>query len=269
MREPVIVSYARTGLAKAARGGFNNTSNTEMLAHAIKHAVARAKCEPGEVEDVIAGCVAGSGNVALYCIQKLMQEGAKVVTASDSRGFIHDPKGITPEKFAWLKELKEVKRGRIHEYSEKFPEAKFYEGKTPWGIACDLAFPCATQNELHGDDAKKLIANGVKAVAEGANMPCNVDATRLFLEHKLIFAPGKAANAGGVAVSGLEQSQNALRIAWSRDEVDGRLRDIMKGVHDRSRQYGDDGKGFINYVQGANIAGFVKVADAMLAYGAV
>lgn len=213
--------------------------------------------------------VSGSGNVALYCIQKLIQEGAKVVTASDSRGFIHDPKGITAEKFAWLKELKEVKRGRIYEYAEKFPEAKFYEGKTPWGIACDLAFPCATQNELHGDDAKKLISNGVKAVAEGANMPSTLDGTRLFLENKILFAPGKAANAGGVAVSGLEQSQNALRIAWSREEVDGRLRDIMKGVHDRSRQYGDDGKGFINYVQGSNIAGFVKVADAMLAYGAV
>jgi glutamate dehydrogenase (NADP+) len=213
--------------------------------------------------------VSGSGNVALYCIQKLISSGVKVLTASDSSGFIHDPGGITFEKWQWLRELKERRRGRIHEYAEQFKDATFHRGERPWAVKCDLAFPCATQNELHEADARGLIANGVRAVAEGANMPCDLPATRAFLEAKVLFAPGKAANAGGVAVSGLEQSQNAMRIAWSRNEVDSRLQAIMKGIHDQCVKYGGDGNGFTNYVKGANIGGFVKVADAMLAYGAV
>jgi len=213
--------------------------------------------------------VSGSGNVALYCIQKLISSGVKVLTASDSSGFIHDSGGITFEKWQWLRELKERRRGRIHEYAEQFQDATFHRGERPWAVKCDLAFPCATQNELREEDARCLIANGVQAVAEGANMPCDLPATRAFLEAKVLFAPGKAANAGGVAVSGLEQSQNAMRIAWSRNEVDSRLQAIMKGIHDQCVKYGGEGNGFVNYVKGANIGGFVKVADAMLAYGAV
>jgi glutamate dehydrogenase (NADP+) len=201
-------------------------------------------------------------------MQKLTELGGKVVTASDSEGYIHDPDGIRDEKWAWLRELKEVRRGRIREYAEKFG-AKFYEGRTPWGVPCDLAFPCATQNELNGDDARTLIKNGLIGVAEGANMPSTLDAVHAFLDKKILFGPAKAANAGGVGVSGLEQSQNSLRIAWSRSEVDERLKTIMSEIHDKCVQYGRSSDGWTNYVQGANLAGFVKVADAMLAYGVV
>ncbi len=213
--------------------------------------------------------VSGSGNVALYTIEKLVQLGAKVVTASDSGGSIHDPKGLDPDKLAWLKELKEVRRGRISEYAERFPSATFHDKTRPWGVKVDLAFPCATQNELDVEDARNLIDNGVIAVAEGANMPCSIDAGRAFIGGGILYAPGKAANAGGVAVSGLEQSQNALRITWSRDEVDTRLKRIMRDIHARCVEHGQGRDGYINYVKGANIAGFVKVADAMLAYGVV
>ena len=213
--------------------------------------------------------VSGSGNVAQYCIDKLIASGAKVLTASDSGGFIHDPAGIDGEKLAWIKDLKENRRGRIREYADHFKGAEFHEGATPWGVSCDLAFPCATQNELHLADAKALVKNGVRAVAEGANMPSTKDAVDAFLDAGIIFGPAKAANAGGVAVSGLEQSQNALRISWSRDEVDSRLKQIMKDIHSKCAEYGENGDGPINYVRGANIAGFVKLADAMLAYGVV
>ncbi len=212
--------------------------------------------------------VSGSGNVALYTINKLVELGANVVTASDSGGFIHDPEGIDEEKLAWLMELKEVRRGRINEYAEKFG-CEYHDGERPWSVPCDLAFPCATQNELSGEEAGILVKNGVKAVAEGANMPTDLDGVHAFLDAKILFGPAKAANAGGVAVSGLEQSQNALRISWSREEVDSRLKGIMEGIHEKCVTYGDTGKDHINYVTGANIAGFVKVADAMLAYGAV
>lgn len=212
--------------------------------------------------------VSGSGNVALYCIEKLDSLGAKVVTASDSGGFIHDPDGIHGERLEWLKDLKEVRRGRISEYAEHFG-VEYHEGKTPWSVPCDLAFPCATQNELDGDDAKQLVKNGVKGVAEGANMPSTLDAMHAFLEAKILFGPAKAANAGGVGVSGLEQSQNSLRIAWSREEVEDRLKGIMYRIHEKCVEYGTEEDGFINYVKGANIAGFVKVADAMVAYGIV
>jgi glutamate dehydrogenase (NADP+) len=212
--------------------------------------------------------VSGSGNVATYCIEKLAALGATVVTASDSGGFIHDPDGIQGEKLEWLKELKEVRRGRISEYAEHFG-VEYHADSRPWGVPCDLAFPCATQNELDGDDARKLIGNGVKVVAEGANMPSTLNAIHSFLDAKILFAPAKAANAGGVGVSGLEQSQNSLRIAWSREEVEERLIGIMHEIHEKCVNYGTDDDGFVNYVKGANIAGFVKVADAMVAYGIV
>jgi glutamate dehydrogenase (NADP+) len=213
--------------------------------------------------------VSGSGNVALYCIEKLQQLGARIVTASDSGGFIYDPDGITEEKLQWLRELKEVRRGRISEYADQYKGATYHDGERPWGVACDLAFPCATQNELEEDDARDLINNGIQAVAEGANMPSTLDAIHAFLAAGVLFGPAKAANAGGVAVSGLEQSQNALRIAWTAEEVEERLKHIMADIHGKCLQYGKEADGSVNYVKGANIAGFVKVADAMLAYGVV
>ena len=213
--------------------------------------------------------VSGSGNVALYTMEKLIQLGAKPVTFSDSDGFVHDPDGVDPQKLEWLKQLKEVRRGRVSEYVGGFPRAQFHANEKPWNVDAQLAFPCATQNELDGADAARLIENGVIAVAEGANMPCTRDAVHAFIAARIPFGPGKAANAGGVAVSGLEQSQNALRISWSRTAVDSRLRGIMQTIHARSARYGLEPDGYINYVTGANIAGFVKVADAMLAYGVV
>ena len=221
--------------------------------------------------DDVAGktvAVSGSGNVALYGIEKLNELGAKVVTASDSSGFVHDPHGIDAERLAWLKDLKEVQRGRIGEYAEHFGCA-YVEGERPWRVPCEIAMPCATQNELDADDARALLRGGVKAVAEGANMPATADAASLLADARILFAPGKAANAGGVAVSGLEQSQNALRIAWTKDEVDARLQAIMRDIHDKCREEGAEADGFVNYVRGANIAGFRKVAAAMLALGVV
>jgi glutamate dehydrogenase (NADP+) len=211
--------------------------------------------------------VSGSGNVALYCIEKLVQLGARVVTASDSDGFIYDREGIHGDKLTWLKELKEVRRGRIQEYADKFG-CEYHAGVRPWSVPCDLAFPCATQNEIGSDDAALLIKNGVIAVAEGANMPSSLDAVHRLLDARVLFGPAKAANAGGVAVSGLEQSQNALRISWPMEEVDARLRGIMKSIHSQCVKWGSEGDS-VNYVKGANLAGFIKVADAMLAYGCV
>jgi glutamate dehydrogenase (NADP+) len=211
--------------------------------------------------------ISGSGNVAQYTAEKLLQEGAKVVTMSDSGGFIHDEKGIDEEKLAWIIELKNKKRGRIQEYEDRWG-GSFYEHQKPWGVPCDLAFPSATQNEIDESDARTLIDNGVKLVVEGANMPSTLEAIELFVKAKVLFGPSKAANAGGVAVSGLEQTQNALRLTWTREEVDKKLREIMKDIHDKCVHYGKNGE-FIDYVKGSNIAGFVKVADAMMAYGAV
>jgi len=211
--------------------------------------------------------VSGSGNVALYAMEKLIDLGATVLTASDSSGFIHDPSGIDAGKLAWLKTLKEVRRGRIEEYAEKFG-CEFHAGLRPWHVPCNFALPCATQNELSADDAASLIKNGVIAVVEGANMPSAAGAVRRFIDAKVLFAPGKAANAGGVAVSGLEQSQNAIRISWSHEEVNERLEGIVKKIHHQCILHGEE-NGHVNYVKGANIAGFIKVADAMLAYGAV
>lgn len=212
--------------------------------------------------------VSGSGNVAQYACEKATQLGGKVVTLSDSNGFIYDPNGIDAEKLAWVMELKNVKRGRISEYVTKFG-GEYHEGKTPWSVKCDIALPCATQNELQLEDAKVLLRNGCFCVAEGANMPTTLEATQAFLEAKIMFAPGKASNAGGVATSGLEMSQNSLRLSWSREEVDQRLHGIMVNIHEAARKYGTEADGFVNYVKGANIAGFVKVADAMLDQGIV
>ena len=213
--------------------------------------------------------VSGSGNVATYAVQKATELGGKVVTLSDSGGFIHDPDGIDAEKLEYVIDLKTVRRGRVAEYAERYPKASFHKGQRPWAVPCDVALPCATQNELGLDDARTLIANGVKAVCEGANMPTEAAAMHALLDERILFGPGKAANAGGVAVSGLEQSQNALRLSWSRGEVDSRLQGIMTDIHARCKQYGTRDDGSVDYVAGANIAGFVKVADAMLAYGLV
>ena len=213
--------------------------------------------------------ISGSGNVATHAAEKVVQLGGKVLTLSDSGGFIHDPGGIDLEKIAWVKSHKTHRRGRIEEYCEAFAGASFHPGKTPWHVPCDVALPCATQNELLGDDARALVANGCKAVAEGANMPTDLEGVHVFKAAKLLYAPGKAANAGGVAVSGLEMSQNSLRRSWSEDELQQMLKDIMDGIHARCLTYGDQGGGYVDYVKGANIAGFKKVADAMLAFGVV
>jgi glutamate dehydrogenase (NADP+) len=193
----------------------------------------------------------------------------KVVTASDSSGYIHDADGIDAEKLAYIMEIKNVNYGRISDYVAKYPNAKFIAGKRPWEVKCDIALPCATQNELNGDEAKLLIANGCMCVAEGANMPSTPEAVEEFLHAKILFAPGKASNAGGVATSGLEMSQNSLRLSWTSEEVDQRLKNIMANIHEACVKYGKDTTGYVDYVKGANIAGFVKVADAMLAQGIV
>lgn len=213
-------------------------------------------------------CVSGSGNVAQYTVEKVNQLGGKCVTLSDSSGFIHDPAGIDADKLAYVLELKNVKRGRIKEYAEKY-KCQYTEGKRPWGIKCDVAFPSATQNEISEDEAKTLVKNGCKCVSEGANMPSTPEAVEVFLKEKILFAPGKAANAGGVATSGLEMSQNSERLNWSREEVEERLHGIMKAIHASCVKYGKESDGFVNYVKGANIAGFVKVADAMIDQGIV
>mgnify|MGYP001329139775 CR=1 FL=1 len=213
--------------------------------------------------------VSGSGNVAQFAAEKALHLGAKVLTLSDSSGSIHDPDGIDAEKLAFVMELKNERRGRISEYVDKYPSAKFLKGERPWSIPCDIALPCATQNELNGEEAKQLIANGCICVSEGANMPSTPDAIYEFHKAKILFAPGKASNAGGVATSGLEMTQNSLRFRWSREEVDEKLQEIMIDIHESCVKYGTDATGYVDYVKGANIAGFVKVADAMLAQGVV
>jgi glutamate dehydrogenase (NADP+) len=213
--------------------------------------------------------ISGSGNVATHAAEKATQLGAKVVTMSDSGGFIHDPDGFTQEKIDWVKQHKTHRRGRMSEYADEFKGASFHEGKTPWQVPCDVALPCATQNEILGGDARALVDNGCVAVAEGANMPSDLDAVHVFKAARILFAPGKAANAGGVAVSGLEMSQNSQRRSWKVEELQVMLRDIMDGIHDRCLTYGAGDDGHVDYVKGANIAGFKKVADAMLAFGVV
>ncbi|WP_114992932.1 NADP-specific glutamate dehydrogenase [Synechococcus sp. UW179A] len=213
--------------------------------------------------------VSGSGNVALYAVEKAIELGAKVVTLSDSEGFVHIPNGINLEMLDYVKELKTFRRGRIHEFANQYDGVDFYAGKRPWSVPCDIAFPCATQNEISQTDSQELIRNGVKAVIEGANMPTTLEGIHEFRHAKVILAPAKAANAGGVAVSGLEQSQNALRLSWSREEVDQRLKSIMMEIHSKCVQHSRKSENYTDYITGANIAGFTKVADAMLAYGIV
>ena len=212
--------------------------------------------------------VSGSGNVAQYTMEKLLQLGAKPVTCSDSNGYIYDPDGIDAEKLAYIMELKNVERGRIKEYAEKYG-VKYVEGAKPWFEKADIALPSATQNEINEEAAKALIANGVIAVSEGANMPSTPEAIKVFQDAKILYAPGKAANAGGVAVSGLEMSQNSERLKWSREEVDAKLHDIMNDIHANCVKYGTEADGYVNYVKGANVAGFLKVAKAMMAQGIV
>jgi glutamate dehydrogenase (NADP+) len=213
--------------------------------------------------------ISGSGNVAQYAAEKAIEFGGKVVTFSDSAGYIYDSEGINAEKLAFVMDLKNEKRGRISEYTEKYTGAKYVEGKRPWEVKCDIALPCATQNELNGEEAEMLLKNGCICVGEGANMPCTPEAIEAFQKAKILFSPGKASNAGGVATSGLEMSQNSLRLSWTAAEVDEKLHGIMNDIHSACVQYGKDGDGYVDYVKGANIAGFVKVADAMLAQGVV
>ena len=222
----------------------------------------------GESFDGKTVVISGSGNVAQYSCEKATELGAKVLTLSDSSGFIFDPTGIDAEKLGFVMELKNVNRGRIKAYADHFG-CEFHEGARPWSVACDIALPCATQNELNAEEAKALVANGCNCVSEGANMPCTPEAIEVFDQNKILFAPGKASNAGGVAVSGLEMSQNSFRFNWSREEVDAKLHAIMVDIHTSCVTYGSDSNGYTNYVKGANIAGFVKVADAMLDQGVV
>jgi glutamate dehydrogenase (NADP+) len=212
--------------------------------------------------------ISGSGNVAQYATEKVVELGGTVVTASDSNGFIYDPKGIDCEKLLFIMDLKNVRRGRIKEYAEKYG-VEYFEGKRPWMIKCDIAMPCATQNEINGEEARLLVKNGCKCVSEGSNMPSTIEAVEVFLNAQILYGPGKAANAGGVATSGLEMTQNSMRLPWSREEVDEKLQTIMKNIHKTCVKYGKKENGFINYVDGANIGGFVKVANAMIAQGVV
>ena len=213
--------------------------------------------------------ISGSGNVAQYAAEKILHFGGKVLTMSDSSGYIYDSSGISDEKLKFIMYLKNIQRGRISEYVKKYPKAVFKKGKTPWTVPCDMALPCATQNELSEVDAKKLVANGCKCVSEGANMPSTKGAVDFFIKSKILYAPGKASNAGGVATSGLEMTQNSLRYNWSREDVDEKLREIMLSIHNSCIEHGKQKNGYINYVKGANIAGFVKVADAMIAQGVI
>ena len=213
--------------------------------------------------------ISGSGNVAIYAAEKATELGAKVLTMSDSSGYLYDKAGISKEKLEHIKTIKNIRRGRIKEYLDKYPEAIYKEGKAPWGVTCDIALPCATQNELDKQDAETLLKNGCISVGEGANMPCTPEAVHVFQKAKILFSPGKASNAGGVATSGLEMSQNSLRYSWPAEEVDKRLHEIMANIHDSCEEYGRGDDGHIDYVKGANIAGFVKVADAMLSQGVV
>ena len=213
--------------------------------------------------------VSGAGNVAQYTAEKILQEGGKVLTMSDSDGYIYDPDGIDRQKLDYIMELKNLYRGRIREYAEQYPTAKYVAGARPWGEKADIATPCATQNEIDGDDARKLIANGIIAVSEGANMPSTPEAVKVFQDAKILYCPGKASNAGGVSVSGLEMTQNAQHLSWSSEEVDQKLHSIMKSIHEACVKYGTEPDGYINYVKGANVAGFMKVAKAIMAQGIV
>jgi glutamate dehydrogenase (NADP+) len=243
-------------LIRTEATGYGAVYFAENMLHRIGDGVKDKSC-----------VVSGSGNVATYAAEKILQLGGKVLTLSDSSGFVHDPDGIDEEKLEFIKDLKQVKRGRIAEYADTYKGASFHEGR-PWGVTCDIAVPCATQNEITLAEAKTLLANGVSVVSEGANMPTEQEGIDAFIDSKILFAPSKAANAGGVAVSGLEMSQNSARISWDEEELQKLLKNIMQSIHDNCVEYGAEGE-HINYLKGANVAGFIKVADAMIAYGVV
>ena len=243
-------------LIRTEATGYGAVYFAENMLHRIGDGVKDKSC-----------VVSGSGNVATYAAEKILQLGGKVLTLSDSSGFVHDPDGIDAEKLEFIKDLKQVKRGRISEYVDTYKGASFHEGR-PWGVTCDIAVPCATQNEITLAEANTLLANGVKVVSEGANMPTEQEGIDAFIHSKILFAPSKAANAGGVAVSGLEMSQNSARISWDEEELQKLLKNIMQSIHDNCVEYGAEGE-HINYLKGANVAGFIKVADAMIAYGVV
>jgi glutamate dehydrogenase (NADP+) len=243
---------------------------TEATGYGAVYFLANMLKEKGQDLAGKTAVISGSGNVATHAAEKIVQLGGKVLTFSDSEGFVHDPEGITQEKIDWVKAHKTKRRGRISEYADEFKGATFHAGQRPWGVPCDVALPCATQNELLGDDARTLVKNGCQAVSEGANMPTDLEGVHVFKEAQILYAPGKAANAGGVAVSGLEMSQNSARISWKEEELQRLLKDIMDGIHTRCLEHGRRaGSDYVDYVRGANIAGFKKVADAMLAYGVV
>ena len=243
---------------------------TEATGYGAVYMLQQMLTRVGKNVEGLTAVISGSGNVATHAAEKIVHLGGKVITMSDSGGFIHDPNGITQEKIDWIKHHKTHRRGRISEYADKFKSSVYYAGQRPWGIECDLALPCATQNELNGDEARILVKNGCIAVSEGANMPTNLEGVHVFKEAQILYAPGKAANAGGVAVSALEMSQNSARLSWDEDQLQKLLLDTMTGIHDRCVAYGGAaGTKHIDYVRGANIAGFKKVADAMLAYGVV
>jgi glutamate dehydrogenase (NADP+) len=243
--------------------------HTESSGYGVVYFVQKMLERAGEGLEGKSCSVSGAGNVAIYAIEKLIQLGAKPLTVSDSGGFVHDPDGIDEEKLEWLKHQKEELRAPLADYVQHFSRATFHADARPWHVPVDLALPCATHNEVEAEDARSLIGNGVQAIAEGSNMSCTPGAVRRLLRARVAYAPGKAANAGGVAASGLEQSQNALRMTWSREEVDSRLRTIMRRIHAQCVTYGERDDGTVDYVAGANVAGFVKVADAMVAYGVV
>ena len=248
-------------------------ARTEATGYGLCYFTAEAlKCMRNDSLQGKTVVISGSGNVAIYACEKATQLGAKVITMSDSNGYIYDPDGISPEKLAWVMDLKNTRRGRISEYVKQFPKAQYFEGQRPWSVPCDCAFPSATQNEINGEDARTLIKNGCTLVAEGANMPTDLEGIETYLAAKILYGPAKAANAGGVATSGLEMSQNSQRLSWTREEVDHKLKSIMANIHANAlahaKEYSSD-KSFTNYVTGANIAGFVKVADSMIDQGVV
>jgi len=255
-----------TGKALEYGGSLIRTEATGYGAVYFLHNMLKRKGEGLEGRTAV---VSGSGNVATHAAEKLVQLGAKVLTLSDSEGFVYDPDGFDQAKIDWVKAHKTRRRGRISEYAQEFAQAEFHPGRTPWGVPCDVALPCATQNELLGADARTLVANGCIAVSEGANMPTDLEGVHVFKEAHLLYAPGKAANAGGVAVSGLEMSQNSARMSWKEAELRAMLERIMADIHERCVEFGAGDGGYVDYVKGANIAGFKKVADAMLAFGVV
>jgi glutamate dehydrogenase (NADP+) len=255
-----------TGKGREFGGSLIRPEATGYGAVYFTHNMLETKGESIKGKTVV---ISGSGNVAQYALEKVIHLGGRVLTVSDSSGYVHAPNGFHSEHLEFIKELKNVRRGRVKEIADKYDGVEFHEGQKPWGVKCEIALPCATQNELLEADASTLVSNGVMAVTEGANMPCSPEAMHVFEQNKIMYSPGKASNAGGVAVSGLEMSQNSMRFNWSGEEVDEKLKNIMKSIHADCVKYGTREDGYVDYVTGANVAGFIKVADAMMAQGVV